>query len=183
MSGARVPGSSAGPPEIRRRVGAMSAVLLVVTAMLLLRSWWLRAPTTPAAEVVVEVRGAVPSPGFYPVPAPARARAALAAAGIAAPEAFVDAELPAGTALWVEGAGYRVEPMRDRLVFGLPIDLNLANAQALEAIPGVGPSRAAAIVAEREAGGPFAAVDELVRVHGIGPATVEELRPFVSVGP
>ena len=48
-----------------------------------------------------------------------------------------------------------------------------------EQLPGVGPATAAAIVAERERNGPFASVDELDRVRGIGPAKLEALRGLV----
>jgi competence protein ComEA len=68
------------------------------------------------------------------------------------------------------------------LVFGLPIDVNTASPAALESIPGIGPSRAAAIIDARAEGGRFASVDDLQRVSGIGPATVEQIRPFVSAG-
>ena len=52
----------------------------------------------------------------------------------------------------------------------------------LELLPGVGPAIARRIVESRAAEGPFPTVDALDRVKGIGPRTVERLRPFVSVG-
>ena len=58
--------------------------------------------------------------------------------------------------------------------FGLPLDLNRADADALEALPGIGVGRAAAIVAARSAA-PFCDVRELARVSGIGPTTVARL--------
>ena len=66
---------------------------------------------------------------------------------------------------------------------GLLIDLNTAPAEQLELLPGIGPARAAAIIADRQAMGPFRTVDDLQRIRGIGPATVESLRPYVSLGP
>jgi competence ComEA-like helix-hairpin-helix protein len=62
------------------------------------------------------------------------------------------------------------------------IDLNRASAAELEALPGVGAVKAAAIVAEREASGGFQSVDELESVRGIGPALIAKLRPLVTVG-
>jgi len=57
------------------------------------------------------------------------------------------------------------------------IDINSADAGAIAAtITGIGPARAAAIVAFREANGPFASIDDLVLVKGIGAATVEKNR-------
>ena len=67
----------------------------------------------------------------------------------------------------------------DRLALGLAIDVNVASSAELESIPGIGPTRAAAIVADRERFGPFADVDALERVNGIGPSTLESIRPYV----
>lgn len=63
-----------------------------------------------------------------------------------------------------------------------PLDLNRADAAALAALPGVGPARAEAIVADRAANGIFRTVDDLDRVPGFGPATVGALRPYLTVG-
>ncbi len=65
---------------------------------------------------------------------------------------------------------------------GAVVDLNLAGPEELARLPGIGPSRAGAIVAWRARHGPFSAVEELVRVPGIGPKTVEGLRGRVEVG-
>jgi DNA uptake protein ComE-like DNA-binding protein len=61
-----------------------------------------------------------------------------------------------------------------RLAFGLPLDVNRADVRALEALPGIGAGRAAAIVATRNAM-PFCAVRDLERVPGLGPTTVARL--------
>jgi DNA uptake protein ComE-like DNA-binding protein len=61
-----------------------------------------------------------------------------------------------------------------RLAFGLPLDVNRADARALEVLPGIGAGRAAAIVAARS-GAPFCSVRELERVPGLGPTTIERL--------
>jgi competence ComEA-like helix-hairpin-helix protein len=60
---------------------------------------------------------------------------------------------------------------------GERIDLNSASEVELDRLRGVGPAVAARIVADRETSGPFASVDALLRVSGIGPATLERLRP------
>ena len=60
------------------------------------------------------------------------------------------------------------------------VDVNVADAQALAALPGVGPALAGRIVAERAARGPFASADDLLRVPGIGAGRLERIRPFVT---
>ena len=62
------------------------------------------------------------------------------------------------------------------------VDVNTASAAELEALPGIGAAKAAAIVEERQVR-PFASIEDLERVRGIGPALVAELRPHITVAP
>ena len=55
------------------------------------------------------------------------------------------------------------------------VNVNTAASSALESLPGIGPAKAAAIIADREANGPFASCSDLQRVRGIGPATVANM--------
>ncbi|MCB1232906.1 MAG: helix-hairpin-helix domain-containing protein [Verrucomicrobiae bacterium] len=59
-----------------------------------------------------------------------------------------------------------------------PIDLNSAPASKLESLPGIGPETARAIVKGR----PYETIEELDKVRGIGPATIEKLRDWVTAG-
>ncbi len=61
------------------------------------------------------------------------------------------------------------------------VDVNTATAAQLDALPGVGPTIAAAIVAYRQQHGPFAQIDDLADVSGIGPAKLAQIRPHVHV--
>jgi competence protein ComEA len=61
------------------------------------------------------------------------------------------------------------------------IGLNSATANDLATLPGIGQGRAAAIVAYRESHGPFASIEGLTGVPGVGPATVDKLRPFLEI--
>lgn len=60
-----------------------------------------------------------------------------------------------------------------------PVDLNTADLEQLDTLPGVGPVTAQAILDYREENGPFSSVDELENVYGIGEKTVEGLREYV----
>lgn len=61
------------------------------------------------------------------------------------------------------------------------LDLNAAGAAELALLPGVGPRLADRIVADRAERGPFASLEDLGRVAGVGPITLAELRPYVVV--
>jgi competence protein ComEA len=76
----------------------------------------------------------------------------------------------------------RLEDREDQLAMGSApptrsVDLNTATRAELMAIPGVGRVTSAAIMEAR----PFTSVEELTGLRGIGPATMENLRPWVSV--
>jgi competence protein ComEA len=63
-----------------------------------------------------------------------------------------------------------------------PVDINKATAAEIAtSLNGVGPSKAEAIVAYREANGPFVSVDQLTDVKGIGAATVEKNRTQIII--
>ena len=63
---------------------------------------------------------------------------------------------------------------------GERIDPNTAAEEELDRLPGIGPATARAIVESRAADGPFAEAGALARVRGIGPATVDRLRPHLA---
>ena len=61
------------------------------------------------------------------------------------------------------------------------IGINTANASELQELPGIGPAKAAAILAYRNEHGPFSSVDELLEVKGIGEKTLQTLKPLVTL--
>jgi competence protein ComEA len=71
----------------------------------------------------------------------------------------------------------------ERLLLGLPVDLNRASSRELAFVPGITPALSVEVVAERERGGGFGTVEELERVRGIGPKRLARARPFLSVEP
>jgi len=62
------------------------------------------------------------------------------------------------------------------------IDINRAEAWLLEALPGIGESKAQAIIAYRQQNGRFKHIIEITEVEGIGPATYEEIKELITVG-
>ncbi len=152
------------------------------------------AATAVPATIVVHVAGAVASPGVYQLPGGARVVDAVAAAGGAAGQARTDAvnlaaPLHDGDRVYVPTVDEASPPPAG--VSGAagapaaagpvgPIDLNTATVDELDRLPGVGPATAAAIVAYREAHGPFASVDALAEVRGIGPAKIDAIRELVT---
>lgn len=64
-----------------------------------------------------------------------------------------------------------------------PLDLNTASEKRLQNLNGIGPALAERIVEYRETQRPFQRVGELQRVRGIGPRTLDEIRPRVQVSP
>lgn len=150
----------------------------------------------PSAPVTVHVAGAVVHPGVYAVAAGSRVVDAVTAAGGPISEAEVDqlnlaARVSDGDRVQVPKRGEVVSgPTSAGSSPGLsgaagaaagPVDLNRATKEQLDALPGVGPATAAAILAWRDTHGRFRAVSELLEVRGIGPAKLEALRPLVKV--
>lgn len=146
------------------------------------------APTAPiqsGARIAVHVLGAVERPGFYEFRDGARVLDAIAAAGGLLAEAD-----PAGVNLarfLSDGEQVRV-PVIGELPVAAPgrtadgrVNLNTADAEALESLPRVGPAMAARIIAWRDAHGGFQSVDDLRSIAGIGERTFAELSPLVTV--
>lgn len=139
----------------------------------------------PARDLVVQVDGAVVRPGVYRLPTGARAADALAAAGGAA----ADADLSGVNQARLLHDGERLSVPLRRAAGEAPgavepsgqVDLNSADADLLDRLPGIGPVLARRIVAYRDRAGPFHRVDDLLQVEGIGPRLLERLRPRVVV--
>ena len=84
----------------------------------------------------------------------------------------------AGTAVLRDG---RV-PVGSRPATVVPdmrIEVNTATEVQFNALPGIGPALAARIATDRAARGPFESIDDLARVHGIGPRLIERIGPHV----
>lgn len=73
-------------------------------------------------------------------------------------------------------------PEAPGLLEGEVLNLNTASQTELTRLPGIGETKAAAIVAWRQEHGSFQTVEDLMAVDGIGEKTLENLRPYVTVG-
>jgi len=86
----------------------------------------------------------------------------------------------------IDGIGPKTVDAIRPLVILLPksgkLDLNKATQKELENLPGIGPVHAKSIIASRNArGGKFKSIDDIEKIDGIGPKTVETIRPYVEL--
>ena len=157
------------------------------------------APTTSAepspALIKVHVLGAVVAPGVVILPVGARVEDAVAAAGGYRDDA--DPALLNLASVVTDGAqvvvGTTAAPLGQVNDAGpgggavgsqagtVLLDLNTATQAQLEALPGIGPVKAASILAWRDRNGRFTTTAELQEVDGIGPKTFAQLEPYVTV--
>jgi len=125
-------------------------------------------PSTPELTGEGYVGGAVSNPGFYPLKPEESVDALIQAAG----GTTNDADLSA-VKLYIPRAGEEQQPQK--------IDINRAEAWLLEALPGIGPSKAQAIIDYRQQNGAFSNIIEITEVQGIGPTIYEQLKDLITV--
>jgi competence protein ComEA len=157
----------------------------------------LRPPPTEE-PLQVHVTGAVVRPGVYDLPVGARVLDAVEAAGGFVAEADKNAlnlaaRLEDADKLDIPFvAGFEPEEEQGFVVVteGTPssllgedlVDINEANQDELEELPGIGPSLAERIIEYREENGPFDSIEDIVNVSGIGSATYDEIKDLITVG-
>lgn len=147
---------------------------------------WLRYSSSQPIEISISkspsqeqldkiyIGGAVTSPGFYPLKAGDSIEALIQAAG----GTIASADL-SGLQLYisevgeVSEVGEEEEPQK--------INLNRAEVWLLKALPGIGETRAKAIIAYRCQNGPFQNTNELIKVEGIGAATYQQIKHLITV--
>ncbi|MDG3013266.1 helix-hairpin-helix domain-containing protein [Speluncibacter jeojiensis] len=152
-------------------------------------------------EMVVSVQGLVNAPGLKRLEVGSRIADALDAAGGALPQADLISlnmaqRLSDGEQVLVGVApadggppqlgsatvgGAAASGTTAGAAGGAKVDLNAAGAAELDALPGVGPATAEAILQWRKENGRFASVDQLGEVKGIGPAKLAKLKDLVRV--
>ncbi len=159
-------------------------------------------PTPTTGPYHVYVSGAVVNPAVYELPPGSIIDDAVRAAGGFAPDAdtaAVNLAQPAADGMQIHvpvvGEAAATPPpislpaaaeppsrMGGITTSGL-ININLASQADLEMLPGIGPATAANILAHREANGPFATIEAIMDVPGIGEGKFETIRELITVGP
>ncbi|MBN2466634.1 MAG: helix-hairpin-helix domain-containing protein [Deltaproteobacteria bacterium] len=69
----------------------------------------------------------------------------------------------------------------EKILFGVPLDVNSVSATDLEKVPGIGPQISRAVIAYRMKHGPFADLEELLRVKGIGAKKFQRIKKYLTV--
>jgi competence protein ComEA len=144
---------------------------------------------SPAVTLIVDVAGEVREPGVYEFAEGDRVIDAIERAGGSLPKGDLSllnlaAPLTDGTQILVPKAGPPGAVVPGGTAPGSTsglININSASATELETLSGIGEVLAATIVEYREQNGPFASVEDLMDVSGIGPATLDEIRDQVTV--
>ncbi|MFS8103560.1 ComEA family DNA-binding protein [Lentzea alba] len=180
-------------PRLPRR-SLLAIGVAVACAVIGLASWW-RSPaaepapdlalvsTTAAAapELVVNVIGEVTTPGLVTVTSGARVADAVRLAGGLKPGTDLHNLNLARKLTDGEQLAVGIPPQAAPAAAALPpkLNLNTATATELDALPGVGPVTAQRIVDHRTRKGPFASVDQLREVEGIGDSKLAKLSDMV----
>lgn len=185
------------PPQVIKADSA-DALIVAATSSAPAHASVAVASPTAAAKIAVDVVGAVEQPGVYWLDPAARVADVVLAAGGFAPDA--DSERLNKAAPIVDGQQIRVPRVGESVTSSGPadassdstggsadsdalIDLNRADAAALDTLSGIGPATAEAIIAYREANGPFKQSEDIQNVKGIGPAVYAKIAAAITVGP
>jgi competence protein ComEA len=115
----------------------------------------------------VYIGGAVVNPGIYPLREGETIQALLWDVGLE-----LDADLD-HIAIYIPEEGEEQSPQR--------VDINRAEPWLLEALPGIGETRAEAIVDYRNENGEFKRVEDLLQVKGIGEKTFDKIKDYITV--
>jgi len=118
-------------------------------------------------EGEIYIGGAVANPGLCPLRQGDTIESLIQTAGL-----IPDADT-GKIKIYVPKTGELSQPQR--------IDLNRAEVWLLDALPGIGPGRAQAIIDYRSQNGPFHRVEDLLNVEGIGESTLDKMRDFITV--
>lgn len=150
-------------------------------------------PPPSPAPIRVHVTGAVSNPDVYSLPPGSRVEDAVDAAGGVLPNAYtytlnLAAQLEDGDKVLVpfiaQDTSEKPQEGRDNPApasVQFPLDINTATQEELELLPGIGESKAQAIIEYREDNGPFTTIEQIQNVPGIGPGIFEDIKDLIIV--
>jgi competence protein ComEA len=153
-------------------------------------------PAPTARPVVVNIDGAVLSPGVYTLPVQSRVADAVDAAGGLAENASpgsvnLAAELEDGSHIYIPARNRESESAGELIGSAVVlseegekitlVNINQASLEVLISLPGIGPVTAEKIISYREEQ-LFSRIEEIQKVPGIGPATFEQIKVYLTVG-
>ncbi|MCX8012202.1 MAG: helix-hairpin-helix domain-containing protein [Desulfobacterota bacterium] len=137
-----------------------------------------------------EVKGEVSNPGIYFFPSPLCAGEILAIADNGQRTKFLidpAVTLSSGSSLWAKETSRGMEvkfasiEARNKIILGIPLNLNTATAEEFSAIPGIGLSIGEKIVAFRDIYGNFSNLEELKAIKGIGEKKFKRIKKYIMV--
>ena len=160
--------------------------LCAVAAVVLFNVFTAPPLTTPAAASVIAGTAAVSNsadgqPGGSATPSGDSPSPAAVTSDVAPTEAVIVAPSSSKAARSTAAAVSKAAKAEKTSAPITPVNINTADATQLDTLPGIGPVMAQRIIDYRNQHGPFLSVDELDNVSGIGPKTLEKLRPYVYV--
>lgn len=180
----------------RRTLGAIAAVLIALSLFVVASGKSEEvvieaiAPTQMIAPaLIIDVTGEVVSPGVYELPAGSRVIDAIKAAGGARPKAALSELnlariIKDGEQIYVDPiykAGASIRAGSKAAVPRGPININRASASELDSLDGIGPVIAKRIIAYRTTNGAFLAIEDLLKVSGIGDAKLAQFKEKIRV--
>lgn len=150
------------------------------------------APTVPTIitppMLVIDVQGEVKSPGVYELPINSRVNDAIKSAGGATKSADLSylnqarmlkdgEQVYVEKKVWVNSGAAKKSVAKSKGI----LNINRATAKELDQLPGIGPVFAARIIEYRKVNGPFASIEDLRKVQGIGASTLEKFKSKIRV--
>ncbi|MEC3883175.1 helix-hairpin-helix domain-containing protein [Halobacillus sp. HZG1] len=145
---------------------------------------------TPSATMKVDVKGEVNTPGVYTMKEGTRVDDVIKEAGGMTENADMTSvnlaqriqdEMVIFVTSITTAQSTSNESGEGNTLSGEKLSINRASASEMETLNGIGPSKAASIIKYREENGPFASVEDLVNVPGIGEKTLEGLKEWITV--
>ena len=177
----------------KRSLAAVAVLVLLSSSFFIIRSSYASETITPPplvienvqAPLVIDIQGAVAKPGVYRVPPGSRVVDAIKKAGgvtkVGDPSDINQARLlNDGEQIYIYAKSgsttSKTQPAKVKPRASAFVAINRASAKEFESLDGIGPVLASRIVTYRKSNGPFLAIEDLLKVPGIGDATLAKFK-------